>query len=168
MGAPDSPVRGELASSIEPPMAAGSGQSAQLDYLLQTGVPGAVDSLHAALVGYRAISLVQGMMPDAAGAGVPLLGVILNRADVKILTNAEILREGIFVRRQPSVTRRAGGTYARWTTRRIGVGRGEGASQLGIRLGDRAQAAAEPIATARIASEYTERGGGHESARSCG
>ncbi len=49
---------------------------------------------------------------------------------MQILKDAEIPREGIFIRRQPSVTRRADSTYARWTTRRIGVGRGESASQL--------------------------------------
>jgi hypothetical protein len=101
-----------------------------LGYLLQTVVPARWIPYVSRSSGYRAISLVQGMMPDAASAGVPPLAVILNRADVQILKDAEIPREGIFIRRQPSVTRRADSTYARWTTRRIGVGRGESASQL--------------------------------------
>jgi len=49
---------------------------------------------------------------------------------VKVLKDAEIPREGIVVRRQPSMTRRADGSYVRWTTRRVSVGRGEGSSRL--------------------------------------
>jgi hypothetical protein len=58
------------------------------------------------------------------------LGVVLNRADTKLLKDAEIPREGVMVRRQPSVTRLADGSYVRWTTRRTLVGRGGGASGL--------------------------------------
>ena len=32
------------------------------------------------------------------------------------------------------MTRRADGTYMRWTTRRVGVGRGEGTSRLAFDL----------------------------------
>jgi hypothetical protein len=46
------------------------------------------------------------------------------------LKDAEIPREGVTVRRQPSVTRLADGTYVRWTARRTSVGRGGGASSL--------------------------------------
>ena len=41
------------------------------------------------------------------------------------------------------MTRRADGTYVRWTTRRVSVGRGEGVEPARVRLGDLAQAAAE-------------------------
>ena len=61
--------------------------------------------------GYRAIELVQGGMPDADGTPVPPLGRLLNTGDVRTLKDAEIPREGIVVRRQPSVTRRADGSW---------------------------------------------------------
>jgi hypothetical protein len=105
-------------------------ERAQLDYLLQTGLPARWIPYLAQSAGYRAINLVQGRMPAADGSGVAPLGRVLRRADVRVLKDAEIPREGIVVRRQPSMTRRADGGYERWTTRRVGVGRGEGSSQL--------------------------------------
>ena len=66
--------------------------------------------------------------PD--GTPVPPLGRTLNRPDLAKLKDAEVPREGVLVRRQFSMTRRADGSYLRWTTRRVGVGRGEGASRL--------------------------------------
>jgi hypothetical protein len=101
-------------------------EHAQLDYQLQSGVPARWIPYLPRSSGYRAIELVQGRMSPAA---VPL-GRILGREDIQVLKDAEIPREGIIVRRQPSMTRHADGTYARWTTRRVGVGRGEGSSQL--------------------------------------
>ena len=71
-------------------------------------------------------------MPDASGNPVAPLGRLLNTPDVRLVPDAEIPREGLFVRRQPSMTRRSDGTYLRWTTRRVGVGRGEGSSRLGF------------------------------------
>jgi len=112
------------------PLRPGPVQRAQLDYLLQTGVPARWIPYVPRSTGYRAIDLVQGMMPSADGSGVPPLGQLLRRGDVKALKDAEIPREGIVVRRQPSMTRRADGGYERWTTRRVGVGRGEGSSRL--------------------------------------
>ena len=55
---------------------------------------------------------------------------LLKSAGVQVLEDAEIPCEGIVVRRLPSMTRRSDGTYERWTTRRVGVGRGEGASRI--------------------------------------
>jgi hypothetical protein len=104
---------------------------AELDYQLQRGVPARWIPYVPRSSGYRAIELVQGRMPAAAGgpAAAPL-GELLQRTDTRVLKDAEIPREGILVRRVPSLTRRADGSYERWTTRRVGVGRGEGASQL--------------------------------------
>jgi hypothetical protein len=112
------------------PSAPGSGpvKSADLDYLLQTGVPARWIPYLPRTSGYRAIKLVQGAMPGAEG-NEPL-GRLLNRADLQKLHDAEIPREGVAVRRQPSVARRADGSYLRWVTRRVSVGRGEGSSQL--------------------------------------
>jgi hypothetical protein len=39
-------------------------------------------------------------------------------------------REGVRVRRVPALARRVDGGYVRWITRRVTVGRGEGASGL--------------------------------------
>lgn len=105
-------------------------EHAQLDYLLQTGLPARWIPYLPRSSGYRSIDLVQGMMPAADGTGVAPLGRLLGSAAVKVLKDAEVPREGIVVRRQPSMTRRSDGSYARWTTRRVGVGRGEGSSQL--------------------------------------
>lgn len=112
------------------PHGAGPVPRAALDYELQSGLPARWIPYLPRTSGYRAVELVQGGMPDAAGDAVLPLGRLLTVGGVKVLKDAEIPREGINVRRQPSMTRRADGSYLRWTTRRVGVGRGEGASQL--------------------------------------
>lgn len=103
---------------------------AELDYTLQTLVPARWIPYLPRTDGYRSIELIQGRMPDAGGTGVDPLGVLLTDGGVRAIKDAEIPREGIAVRRVPSLTRKADGTYVRWLTRRITVGRGEGASQL--------------------------------------
>lgn len=112
------------------PRSAGPVTTAELDYLLQTGVPGRWIPYLPRSSGYRAIELVQGRIPTADGSLPAPLGVLLNRADTKVLKDAEIPREGVTVRRQPSSTRLPDGSYVRWTTRRTSVGRGGGASGL--------------------------------------
>ena len=112
------------------PVTPGPVPRAQLDYLLQTGLPARWIPYLPRTSGYRAVELVQGRMTDTQGQPVPPTGLLLNEADVQTIKDAEIPREGVFVRRRPSLTRRADGTYVRWTTRRISVGRGEGSSRL--------------------------------------
>ncbi len=112
------------------PITPGPVPRAQLDYLLQTGVPGRWIPYLPKPTGYRAVSLQQGRMPDAAGNPVAPLGRVLNDPAVRLVPDSEIPREGLLVRRQPSMTRRADGSYLCWTTRRVSVGRGEGASNL--------------------------------------
>ena len=112
------------------PIDPGPVSTAQLDYLLQTAVPARWIPYLPQSAGYRAIELVQGAMTDAEGKQVVPLGRLLQRTDVRHLKDAEIPREGIMVRRQDSMTRRADGHYMRWTTRRVSVGRGEGSSRL--------------------------------------
>ena len=112
------------------PQPPGPVATADLDYLLQTGVPGRWIPYLPRSSGYRAIELVQGRIPAVDGNLPPPLGVLLNRADTKVLKDAEIPREGVTLRRHPSVTRLADGNYVRWTTRRTSVGRGGGASGL--------------------------------------
>lgn len=104
--------------------------SAVLDYLLQTGVPARWIPYLPRSSGYRAIDLVQGAMPAPDGTAIVALGRTLGRADLKRLRDAEIPRESVVVRRMASVARRADGSYVRYITRRVGVGRGEGSSQL--------------------------------------
>jgi len=103
---------------------------ALLDYQLQSGVPARWIPFLPRSSGYRAIDLVQGRMTRPDGTSIAPLGRTLNRPDVATLKDAEVPREGVLVRRQFSVTRRTDGSYLRWMTRRVSVGRGEGASQL--------------------------------------
>ncbi len=112
------------------PRAPGPVVRAQLDYLLQTGLPARWIPYLPRSSGYRAIDLVQGRMVDAAGVPIAPVGRLLNEADVSKIKDGEVPREGVVVRRCPSMTRRADGTYVRWTTRRVSVGRGEGSSRL--------------------------------------
>lgn len=108
------------------PRGPGAVPQAQLDYLLQTGLPGRWIPYLPRSSGYRAIELIQGRMaPDIAP-----LGRLLNTDAVKRLKDAEVPREGVLVRRLPSTARRSDGSWLTWTTRRVGVGRGEGASRL--------------------------------------
>lgn len=112
------------------PLGPGPVERAQLDYELQSSVPARWIPLLPRSSGYRSIDLVQGRMTRPDGTAVDPLGRLLNRTDIRTLKDAEVPREGVMVRRQCSMTRRADGTYVRWTTRRVGVGRGEGASRL--------------------------------------
>jgi hypothetical protein len=105
-------------------------EHAQLDYLLQTSLPARWIPYLPRSSGYRAIDLVQGAMPDPQGNAITPLGVLLGDSGMAMLRDAEVPREGVTVRRQPSMTRRSDGRYLRWTTRRVGIGRGEGSSRL--------------------------------------
>jgi len=113
-----------------PPFGRGPVQRAQLDYQLQSGVPARWIPFLPRAAGYRAIDLVQARMTRPDGTPVPPLGRILARPDLARLKDAEVPREGVLVRRLPSMTRRADGSAVCWITRRVSVGRGEGASQL--------------------------------------
>lgn len=112
------------------PPVPGPAARAQLDYLLQTGLPARWIPYLPKTSGYRAIELVQGRMVNAAGEPVAPVGRLLNEAVAQTIKDAEVPREGVVVRRRPSLTRRADGSYVRWTTRRVSVGRGEGSSRL--------------------------------------
>lgn len=112
------------------PQLPGPVQTAALDYSLATSVPARWIPYLPRSSGYRSISLVQGAMPDPAGDAVRPLGRLLLEGDVSVLKDAEVPREGVRVRRVPAVTRSSDGRYACWTTRRVTVGRSEGASSL--------------------------------------
>ena len=112
------------------PPVAGAVETAELDYRLQSGVPARWIPYLPRSDGYRSIELIQAAMPDPDGAAVLPLGVLLGEASVKAIKDAEVPREGVVVRRLHSMTRRPDGSYVHWTTRRVGIGRGEGASRL--------------------------------------
>jgi hypothetical protein len=112
------------------PQLPGQVSTADLDYQLQTSVPGRWIPYLPRATRYRAIDLVQGRIPAAVGPFPVPLGVLLNRDDLKVIKDAEVPREGLLVRRQRSVTRLPDGRYICWTTRRTSVGRGDGASGL--------------------------------------
>ena len=57
-------------------------------------------------------------------------GRLPTTAGTQVLKVAEIPREDINLRRQPSMTRCVDGTCMRWTTPRVGVGCVEGTSRL--------------------------------------
>ena len=89
------------------PRGPGAVPQAQLDYLLQTGLPGRWIPYLPRSSGYRAIELIQGRMaPDIAP-----LGRLLNTDAVKRLKDAEVPREGVLVRRLPSTARRSDGSW---------------------------------------------------------
>ncbi|HTJ74976.1 MAG TPA: hypothetical protein VL337_06390 [Acidimicrobiales bacterium] len=99
---------------------------AELDYRLGTAVPDHWIPYLPTSDGYRAAALVRGRIegqPPPAGRFVP-------EDAQRRLADGEVPRDGVRVRRVPVVTRRVDGSYARWVTRRVSVGRGEGSSGL--------------------------------------
>lgn len=104
----------------------GMDPGAELDYLLETGVPDHWVPLVPMRGDGGSIELRKGAMTssDARPYG------LLLRPDPLVLCDEEVPREGIMVRRVPALARRPDGSYARWITRRASVGRGEGASRL--------------------------------------
>lgn len=112
------------------PISPGPVGTAQLDYRLQIGPPENWIPYLPRAAGYRAVELVQGRMVRPDGTPCDPLGRLLARPDIRRLKDAEVPREGVVVRRRPSLTRHADGRYERWITRQTGVGRGEGASRL--------------------------------------
>lgn len=120
--------RNDVVRPAVPPVA-----TAELDYVLETPVPPQWIPFIPKSDGYRSIELVRGaMLRFNGGAGVPVrpLGRLLNDPSLGRLFDAEVPREGVLVSRVPAVARRADGSYARWTSRRVSVGRGEGSSGL--------------------------------------
>jgi hypothetical protein len=100
-------------------------QGAELQYLLQTAVPRNWIPLVPVATGQGGFVLRKGTM-----SGQPdWLGVLLDPTPFT-LREEEVPREGLLVRRVPSLARARDGHYMRWIARRVGVGRGEGSSAL--------------------------------------
>ncbi|MEA2220880.1 MAG: hypothetical protein QOJ35_3506 [Solirubrobacteraceae bacterium] len=102
---------------------------AELDYLLQNEVPAWWIPVLPVSTGYRTIALRKGAMV-VDGAPVEPRGVLLRPGEPLVVRDEEVPREGVRVRRIPSLARLVDGGYARWIARRATVGRGEGASSL--------------------------------------
>jgi hypothetical protein len=99
---------------------------ADLQYLLQTVVPKHwIPLVPIPTTGKGGFVLRKGTMSDADDS----VGVLLDPTPFT-LQEEEVPREGVRVRRVPSLARSRTGAYLRWIARRVSVGRGEGASQL--------------------------------------
>jgi hypothetical protein len=111
------------------PFEPGTDPGAQMDYQLENEVPSWWIPFLPVSTGYATIALRKGAMVHA-GAPVLPLGTLLRPGAALVLSDEEVPREGVRVRRVPALARRADGSYVRWVTRRVSVGRGEGASGL--------------------------------------
>ena len=112
-----------------PPFSPDPDPRAELDYLLQSDVPAWWIPFLPTSTGIRTLELRKGAMV-VNNQPVEALGVLLKPGTALAVRDEEIPREGVRVRRIPSLARLVDGTYARWTARHTTVGRGEGASGL--------------------------------------
>ncbi|WP_433684661.1 hypothetical protein [Nocardia sp. CA-119907] len=113
---------------------------AELDYLLQTSIPETWIPYLPRIAGSVGkpvrLELRRGALRrfghDDPPSGTPVVGLgrLLTGPEHAVLEDAEVPREGIVVRRIPTMARLRDGSYALWTARRIAVGRGEGHSGL--------------------------------------
>jgi hypothetical protein len=102
---------------------------ADMDYLLENEVPDWWIPMVPVATGYGTMALRKGAMVKDDRPVLPL-GVLLKPGQTLTVQDEEIPREGLRARRVPMLARRADGTYVRWTSRQVGVGKGEGASGL--------------------------------------
>jgi hypothetical protein len=110
-------VRPEL-----PPLKAG----AEIRYTLETMVPpNWIPLVPVPTTGHGGFILRKGTMTDRDES----LGAILDPTPFS-LQDEEVPREGVRVRRVPSLLRTADGRTVRWIARRVSIGRGEGSSGL--------------------------------------
>lgn len=97
----------------------------ELQYILQTEVPRHWIPFVPIAAGIGHITLRKGTMEEEDLS----MGAVL-RPTPLTLQDEEVPREGVRVRRVPSLARATDGRYLRWITRRVSVGRGEGWSGL--------------------------------------
>lgn len=126
---PSGTVRNRRDEGYPPPFHPGAEPNAELDYLLQTDVPAWWIPFLPYSTGYATIALAKGLMMRGAEPIEPV-GVVLHPGESMSIRDEEIAREGVLLRRLPSLARRVDGSYARWITRRVTVGKGEGSSGL--------------------------------------
>jgi hypothetical protein len=126
---PSGIVRSRHDEGYPPPFEPGTDPGAEPDYLPETDVPAWWIAVPAVSTGYRTLALRKGAMLSG-GAPVEPLGVLLRPGEALVVRDEEIPREGVRVRRVPTLSRGIDGAYARWTARPVTVGRREGASGL--------------------------------------
>jgi hypothetical protein len=126
---PSGATRNRRDEGYPPPFQRGFDPAAELDYLLETEVPAWWIPFLPYSTGYATIALAKGLMLHDDQPVEPL-GVVLRPGEPMALRDEEIPREGVRLRRVPTLARRVDGSYARWITRRVTVGRGEGSSGL--------------------------------------
>lgn len=126
---PGGDVRNRHDEGYPPPFKPGADPAAELDYLLQTDIPAWWIPFLPYSTGYGTIALAKGVMQHGDQLIEPV-GVVLRPGEAMSLRDEEVPREGVRLRRVPTLARRVDGSYARWITRRVTVGRGEGASGL--------------------------------------
>jgi hypothetical protein len=126
---PSGAPRSRRDEGYPPPFTPGTDPGAELDYLLENDVPAWWIPFLPVSTGYRTLALHKGAMLHD-GQVVEPLGVLLRPGEALVVRDEEIPREGVRVRRVPTLSRGIDGSYLRWITRRVTVGRGEGASGL--------------------------------------
>jgi hypothetical protein len=126
---PSGAARSRHDEGYPPPFAPDTTPGAELDYRLENEVPAWWIPFLPVSTGYRTLALHKGLMLKD-GQPVEPLGVLLRPNDALVIRDEEIPREGVRVRRIPTLSRGIDGSYMRWITRRVTVGRGEGASGL--------------------------------------
>jgi hypothetical protein len=103
---------------------------AEMQYLLQTAVPAHWIPLVPVATGTPGTFVLRkGTMTDVDQS----VGVLLDPTPFT-LQEEEVPREGVRVRRVPSLARARDGRYLRWVARRVSTGRGEAMSMLGYDL----------------------------------
>lgn len=126
---PSGRTRNRRDEGYPPPFQRGIDPAAELDYLLQTEVPAWWIPFLPYSTGYATIALAKGVMLRNDQPVEPL-GVVLHPGEAMSLRDEEVPREGVRLRRVPTLARGVDGSYARWITRRVTTGKGEGASGL--------------------------------------
>jgi hypothetical protein len=126
---PSGEARSRRDEGYPPPFSPGTDPGAELDYLLENEVPGWWIPFVPVATGYRTLALHKGAMLHNDQPVEPL-GVMLRPGEALVVRDEEIPRDGVRVRRVPTLTRGIDGSYSRWITRRVTIGKGEGASGL--------------------------------------
>jgi hypothetical protein len=112
-----------------PPFTPGTDPGAELDYYLENPVPAWWVPFLPTATGYATLALRKGAML-VGNQPVQPVGVLLRPNQALVIRDEEVPRDGRRVRRIPTLARLTDGNPARWISRRVTVGRGEGASGL--------------------------------------
>lgn len=129
---PSGSVRARAAEPVPEQPGPREGSEAELDYLLQTQVPARWIPFVPVARGGWSRELRKGAMLDRGDPPQPVhpLGLLLRPREPLTLFDEEVPREGVRVRRLPTLCREPDGAYRRWIARRAEIGRGEPSSAL--------------------------------------